>query len=137
MPLQNKVKLDLDKKFRKVVKTPASFAFFTAIHDFVEHIEINSALSKSLSPRVKSNRDLGIPAKYGYLKQIYQGIEDANTYSNNDLGHDRYITICDLNRIQDGETFQNNTLWKKRETFRKLTVQIYERLDVHFSDAKK
>jgi hypothetical protein len=30
-----KVKNELDKRFQKVAKTPASFDFFAAIHDFV------------------------------------------------------------------------------------------------------
>lgn len=137
MGIREKTKFDLNKKFRKVLKTPASFAFFVAIHDFIKYIELNSALSKSLSRHIKTNRDLGIPAKYGYLKQIYQGIEDANTRSNDDLGHERYTIVRDLNLIQDEETFDRNVFWKKRETFRKLTVEIHERLNVQLSDAKK
>jgi len=124
-----KIKIDLDKKFRKVIKTPASFAFFMAIHDFVKYIELSSVLSKSLSYNIKTNRDLGIPVKYGYLKQIYQGIEDANTNSDDDLGHERHAIVRDLNLIQKEETFDRNMFWKKRETFRRLTVQIFERLD--------
>ena len=137
MQEQEKVKSDLDRKYLKVMKTPASFALYMAIHDFVKYIELNSALSKSLSYKVKENRDLGIPAKYGSLRQIYQGIEDINTESDDDLGHERYTTICDLNRIQDGETFDRNAFWKKRETFKKLTVQIYERLNIQLADVKK
>ena len=33
--------IDLDRKFQKVVTTPAGFDFFMAIHDFIEHIELS------------------------------------------------------------------------------------------------
>lgn len=137
MASQKNIKLDLDKKYLKVIKTPDSFALYEAIHDFIQHIELNSTLYNSLSSKLKINRDQGIPAKYGSLRQIYQGIEDTNTESEVDLGHERYTTICDLNRIQDGETLMPNAFWKKRETFKKFTGQIYERLSVQLADVKK
>jgi len=137
MKIREKTKSDLNKKFQKVLKTPASFAFFMAIHDFIKYIELDSALSDSLSYRMKINRDIGIPAKYGYLKQIYQGIEDTNVQSSDDLGHERYMIMCDLNRIQNKETFEHNLFWKKREVFRKLTAEVYERLNVHLSGPNK
>ena len=121
-----KVKSDLDKKFQKVLKTPASFDFFTAIHDFIEYIELNPSLSSKLSSRVKSNRELNIPNKYGYLKQIYQGLEDADIKSSADLGHTRYMVIQELNRIRNKDVSESNSFWKKRELFRKLTGEIYE-----------
>lgn len=129
MKLLEKVKSDLDEKFQKVLKTPASFAFFVAIHDFIEHIELNSSLSDSLSSRTKHNRELKIPNKYGYLKQIYQGMEDANIKSNIDLGHARYMIIQDLNKIRNKNFSESNSFWKKRDLFRKLTGEIYERLN--------
>lgn len=129
MMLLEKVKSDLDEKFQKVLKTPASFAFFVAIHDFIEHIELNSLLSASLSSRIKPNRELKIPNKYGYLKQIYQGLEDADIKSNIDLGHARYMVVQDLNRIRNKNFSESNSFWKKRELFRKLTGEIYERLN--------
>lgn len=129
MQLSEKVKSGLDEKFQKVLKTPASFAFFVAIHDFIEHIELNSPLSDSLSSRIKPNRELKIPNKYGYLKQIYQGLEDADIKSNIDLGHARYMVIQDLNRIRNENFSESNSFWKKRELFRKLTSEIYERLN--------
>ena len=137
MEIREKTKFDLNKKFRKVLRTPASFAFFMAIHDFIEYIELDSALSDSLSYRIKINRDTDIPAKYGYLKQIYRGIKDTNVRSDDDLGHERHMIMCDLNRIQNKETFERNLFWKKREVFRKLTVEVYERLSVHLSGSKK
>ncbi|MEK7495871.1 MAG: hypothetical protein AAB616_00155 [Patescibacteria group bacterium] len=124
-----KVKSDLDKKFQKVLKTPAGFDFFTAIHDFIEYIELNPSLSSKLSSRVKSNRELNIPNKYGYLKQIYQGLEDADIKSSADLGHTRYMVIQELNRIRNKDVSESNSFWKKRELFRKLTGEIYEILN--------
>ncbi len=129
MKVLEKVKTDLDKKFQKVLKTPASFAFFVAIHDFIEHIESNSSLSCSLSHRIKPNRELRIPNKYSYLKQIYQGLEDANIESNVDLGHVRYMVLQELKRIRNKNFSENNSFWKKRELFRKLTGEIYARLN--------
>ena len=126
MKLLKKVKSDLDKKFQKVLKTPASFDFFKAIHDFIEYIESNSSLSNSLSSRIKSNRELNIPNKYGYLKQIYQGLEDADIKSNVDLGHTRYMAIQELKKIKNKDVSESNSFWKKRELFRRLTGEIYE-----------
>ena len=129
MRLLGKVKSGLDKKFQKVLKTPASFDFFVAIHDFIEHIELNPSLSDVLSRRVKSNLELNIPKKYDYLKQIYQGLEDANSKSNVDMGHTRYSVILELNRIRNKDFSESNSFWKKRELFRKLTGEIYKRLN--------
>lgn len=123
-----KVKSGLDRKFRKVVKTPAGFDFFVAIHDFVEHIELNPILSNNLSDRLKPNRELKIPLKYSHLKQIYQGLEDAYTKSRADLGHARYMVIRELDRIRSNDFSESNSFWKKRELFRKLTGEIYDRL---------
>ncbi len=129
MVLLNKVKSDLDEKFQKVLKTPASFDFFVAIHDFIKHIELNSSLSDSLSRKSKPNRDLKIPDKYNHLKEIYQGLEDTDTQSSADLGHVRYMIIQDLNKIRNKDFSENNSFWKKRELFRKLTGEIYERIN--------
>jgi len=129
MKLLGKVKSGLDKKFQKVLKTPAGFDFFVAIHDFIEYIELNSSLSDSLSSRIKSNRELNIPSKYSYLKQIYQGLEDINIKSNVDLGHARYAVLLELNRIRNKDVSESNSFWKKRELFRKLTDEIYNRLN--------
>lgn len=129
--LPEKVKSGLDKKFQKVLNTPASFDFFMAIHDFVEHIESNESLSNDLSPRVKSNREFNIPNKYGYLKQIYQGLKDVNNKSNADLGHARYMVILELNKIRNKDVSESNSFWKKRELSRKLAGEIYERLSAN------
>ncbi|OGY62963.1 MAG: hypothetical protein A2745_02220 [Candidatus Harrisonbacteria bacterium RIFCSPHIGHO2_01_FULL_44_13] len=126
-----KVKIGLHKKFQKVLKTPASFDFFVAIHGFVKYIESNSALCASVLSSAKSNRELNIPVKYNYLKRIYQGLEDANNKSDVDLGHARYAVIVELNRIRNNDVSESNSFWKKREVFRKLTGEIYERLNPH------
>ncbi len=129
MKTTEKVKSVLDRKFQKVQKTPASFDFFVAIHDFVEHIELNSSLSGSLSPRIKLNKELNIPNKYGYLKQIYQGLEDAGDTSDADLGHTRYAALVELNRIRNKDVSESNSFWKKRELSRRLVGEIYRRLN--------
>ena len=108
-----------------------------AIHDFIKHIELYPSLSERLSYNIKTNRDLGILTKYGHLKQIYQGIEDTNADMDDDLGHERYSIVRDLKLIQNKETFDRNVFWKKRETFRKFTIQIYERLDVQLLEVNK
>ncbi|MEK9168243.1 MAG: hypothetical protein AAB698_00370, partial [Patescibacteria group bacterium] len=74
-------------------------------------------------------RELNIPNKYGYLKQIYQGLEDADIKSSADLGHTRYMVIQELNRIRNKDVSESNSFWKKRELFRKLTGEIYEILN--------
>ncbi len=128
MAVSTKVKTGLDKKFQKITATPASFDFFVAIHDFVEHIETNASLAKGLSSRLKSNRELNIPNKYNHLKQIYQGLEDAHDTSGVDLGHNRYAVLIELNRIKINDVSESNSFWKKRELFRKLTGEIYRQL---------
>ena len=128
MKLSAKVKSELDEKFQKVMKAPASFAFFAAIHDFIEHIELNPAFSSSLSSRTKPNREQNILTKYNSLKQIYQGFEDVSGKSGTDLGHARYMVLVELKKIKNKDVSDSNPFWKKRELFRKLTEEIYERL---------
>lgn len=128
MKLSEKVKSDLDRKFQKVIKTPASFDFFVAIHDFIEHIELNPSLSSGLSSRIKPNRKQNIPNKYNHLKQIYQGFEDVNGKPGVDLGHARCMVLVELNRIKNKDVSESNSFWKKRELFRKLTGEIHKRL---------
>jgi len=129
MKLAGKLKIGLYKKFQKALKTPASFDFFVAIHDFVEYIEAHSSLLDNLSSRTKLNRELNIPKKYAYLKQIYQGLEDADNKSNVDLGHTRYTVILELNKIKNKDVSESNSFWKKRELIRRLTGEIYNRLN--------
>ena len=129
MKLEKKVEITLDKKFQNVLKTPAGFDFFMAIHDFIGYIESNLSLSSSLSNRIKSNRELKIPSKYDSLKQIYQGVEDSKAKSKTDIGHTRYMTIIELNKIRNKDFSENNSFWKKRELFRKSASEIYEKLN--------
>lgn len=129
MALTKKVGADLHKRFQKVVATPASFDFFVAIHDFIEHIESNPSLSAVLVSTTKANQELNIPTKYSYLKQIYQGLEDADNKTGDDFGHARYAVLRDLNRIRGKDFSDSNTFWKKRELFRKLSGEIYLRLN--------
>ncbi|PIR44231.1 hypothetical protein COV23_01045 [Candidatus Wolfebacteria bacterium CG10_big_fil_rev_8_21_14_0_10_31_9] len=128
MKLQKKIEVNLNKKFQKVLKTPEGFDFFVAIHDYIEYIESNLVLSKGLSDRIKSNRELKISTKYAYLKQIYQGLEDAKTKSKNDIGHTRYMILKDLNQIKNKDFSESNAFWKKRELSRKLAGEIHGRL---------
>lgn len=131
MKVSRRVKSDLDKKFQKVIKAPAGFGFFVAIHDFIEHIELNTSLSDGLSSCIKLNREQGIPSKYDHLKQIYRGLEDVHNKADVDLGHVRYMMLIELNKIKDKEISGNNSFWKKRELFRKLTGEIYEKLSLN------
>ena|SRR3989344_3834155 len=130
MKLLKKTRLALDKKFQKVADAPEGFGLFEAIHDFIEHIELNPAFSDGLSYRTKANRELNIPTKYGYLRQIYQGLEDADAKTNRDLGHARYMNVRDLGRIQNQEFSESNFFWRKRQLFKKLAGEVYERLTV-------
>lgn len=127
MKVQPKVKVGLEKKFQKVLKTPDGFAFFEAIHDFIEHIEVNT-LAASLSSNTKANIALNIPNKYNHLKQIYQALEDANTKSDADLGHTRYAVLNEIKKIQNNDVSESNTFWKKRDLFRKISAEIYKKL---------
>ena len=93
MQHEKSTKVALDKKFKKVAETSASFDLFVAIHDFIQHIELNATLAEGLSGRMKINRELNIATKYDYLKQIYQGLEDMGAETKNDLGHARYAVM--------------------------------------------
>ncbi|OGF66505.1 hypothetical protein A3I27_00740 [Candidatus Giovannonibacteria bacterium RIFCSPLOWO2_02_FULL_43_11b] len=129
MKLSEKTISDLDEKFQKVLKTPAGYDFYVAIHDFIEHIESNASLTRHLSIQAKSNQELRIFAKYNNLKQIYQGLEDTNIVTKADLGHARYMVLVELNKIRNNDLSESNSFWKKRELFRKLSGEIYERLN--------
>ena len=126
--LTGKVKSGLDKKFQKVLKTPASFNFFVAIHGFIKHIESDSVLIASVLSTAKANQKLNIPAKYANLKRIYQVVKDVGGASNADLGHIRYAAMVEFNQIRNNDVSDSNSFWKKRELFRKLVGEIYQRL---------
>jgi len=131
-----KTKSGLSRKFQKVLETPPGFDFFMAIHDFIEYIELSPALTLGVSGRTKINKELDIPNRYGYLRQIYQGFEDVNAKSDADLGHARYGVVRELNRIQNEDVSESVLLWKKRELFRKLAGEVYTRLDAYLSESK-
>jgi len=131
-----KTKSGLSKKFQKILETPASFEFFMAIHDFIEYVELSPTLAGVISSRTKVNQELDILNRYGYLRQIYQGLEDVNAKSSADLGHARYGVIKELNRIQNKDVSESVSLWKKRELFRKLAGEVYTRLDTYLSESK-
>ncbi len=137
MSTTDKKKSDLKKKFDGVTATPASFAFYVAIHDFIEHIEGDATLAKGLSDRIKINKELDITGKYAYLKQIYQGLEDINSPSSGDIGHARYSVIRELSKIKNNDVSESNTFWRKRELFRKLTGLVYDRLVSHLAGPSK
>lgn len=128
-PLRD-VKSELDKRFRKVVDAPANFAFFVAIHDFIEYVEFDTALSRGLS-RLKINREAEFSNKYIFLKQIYRGVEDIMTPTDADLGHERNTVLRDLTRIRNKETHDSNSFWKKRELWKKLSKEVHEKLSSH------
>ena len=120
MKVLEKVKNVLDEKFKKVQETPAGFDFFIAIHDFIEHIESHSSLLKNIQ----------ISNKYLYLKQIYQGLEDANSISDIDIGHARSMVLVDLIQIRNNIFSESNTFWKNRDTIRKVSGEIYGQLNL-------
>lgn len=124
----SKTNASLEKKYQKVMTVPPGIVFFEAIHDFVDHIESDPKLANQLSQRIKANKELGIPNKYNSLKQIHQGMEDVASPSNKDIGHTRHLVVRDLSRILNHEMSDSNFFWKKRELFRKLTSEVYERL---------
>ena len=128
MKLSEKTISGLHEKFQKVLKTPASYDFYVAIHDFIGHIESNATLTRQLFSQAKANQELRLSAKYNNLKQIYQGLEDTNVATNADLGHARYMVLVELNQIRNNDLSESNSFWKKRELFRKLAGEIYERL---------
>jgi hypothetical protein len=124
------VKTDLEKKFQKVVQAPEGFVLFKAIHDFIEQIELSPASVEELTHNTKINRELNMPTKYAYLRQIYQALEDVRIKTDRDLGHTRYMNVRDITLIQSEEFSESNTFWKKRVAFRKLAGEVYDRLKV-------
>ena len=47
------------------------------------------------------------------------------------------MVIKELSQIQNKETSESNSFWRKRELFRKLTGLVYERLNVYLSESGK
>ena len=133
-----KIKLALDRKLKEVRETPASFTFFVSLHDFVEYIESTPKFAIFFSGK-KGSRASELSAKYSIMKQIYQGIEDIDIRTTDDLGHDRYVAIRELSLIRKKDLSENNSFWKRRELLRKLAGEIHAILYSYLSesDAKK
>lgn len=130
-----KTKLALDRKLKEVRETPASFGFFVSLHDFVEYIESVPSLTIFFNGKKKGSRAKEISAKYIIMRQIYQGIEDIDVRTGDDLGHDRHVAIRDLNLIRNKNVSENNSFWRQRETLRKLAVDIHGTLYGYLSEA--
>lgn len=119
----------LEKKFRKVIETPISFEFYVAIHDFVEYIETSPVIMKAIAKQRKGDVEAMLANKYDSLKRIYQGVEDINVKSNDDIGHSRYMGIVELGQIQKKVASESNSFWKKREFFKKAAALVHKNLD--------
>lgn len=125
-------KLALGQKFEKIKKAPAGFALYVSIHDFIEHIEGNASFNVFLKGKGKRAKE--IPGKYVFLKQIHQGIKDIDLRTTADLGHDRYVAIRELSLIRKNDLSENNSFWKRREAFRKVTSDVYKILDAYLTE---
>ncbi len=119
----------LDRKFEKIKNASADFRLFVLIHDFIKYIEATPAFNVFL--KEKSARAKEIPVKYPALRQIYQGIEDIDLSTNVDLGHDRYVAIRELSLIRKNELSENNSFWKRREAFKKITGEVHRILSAY------
>lgn len=122
----------LSRKFEKVQTAPAGFELFVFIHDFVAHIESRASFDIFLKDK-KASRTKEVPVKYFVLRQIYQGIEDIDRTTTEDLGHDRYVAIRELGQIRKKEASESNTFWRRREAVRKITGEVYKVLHAHLS----
>lgn len=134
-PMTNpkKTKLVLSQKFEKIKETPASFAFFVSIHNFIKFIESTPSFNIVLKKAGTASRDRELPLKYFLLKEIHQGIEDLDRKTTEDLGHNRYIVIRELNLIRNNDTSDSNSFWKRREVLRKIAGETYKVLADHLS----
>lgn len=134
MGTAKKIQSVLDQKLKKVREAPEGFIFFVSLHNFVEYIESMPSFAVFFDGRKKGTRAAEIPARYAILKQIYQGIEDIDLRTTEDLGHDRYAAVRELSMIRGKDVSESNSLWKKREFLRKLTGEIHKTLQVHLSE---
>ncbi len=130
----SKVKSTLDRKSKEINETPESFAFFVLLHDFVKYVESTSLLDVFFGKVKKGSRASEISPKYLILKQVYQGIEDLDLHSKDDLGHDRYVAIRELSLIRDKNFSGTNSFWKRREILRKLTGEINLTLQTYLAE---
>lgn len=125
----------LDRKHRSVRETPAGFPFFVSLHDFVKYIESTPSFAVFFSGVKRGSRASEIPPKYEVLKQVYQGIEDIDIRTADDLGHDRYVAIRELSLIRGKDLSENNSFWKRRELLRKVAGEIHGTLQGYLSES--
>lgn len=129
------VKQALGQRFEKVSQAPLGFDLYVSIHDFVDYIESTPAFGVFLKG-TKAARAGEIPVKYVLLKQVHQGIKDIDLRTTTDLGHDRYVAIRELSLIRKQDLSGNNSFWKRREAFKKITGDVYKVLDAYLEEIK-
>jgi hypothetical protein len=123
----------LAKKGKKVRETPDGFKFYASLHDFIEYIEATSSFEVFFQGKKKGSRARDLAPKYFVLKQVYQGIEDIDLRTTDDLGHDRYVAIRELGLIRSKDISENNSFWKRREQLRKVAGEVHKTLDNYLS----
>ncbi len=135
MTTTEKVRLVLDQKLKIVRETPASFPFFVSLHDFVQYIESTPSFAVFFKGAKRGSRASELSPKYFIMKQVYQGIEDIDIRTTDDLGHDRYVAIRELGLIRNKEVSENNSFWKRRELLRRMAGEIHETLCGYLSES--
>ncbi len=131
------IKTMLEKKEKKVREAPADFAFYTSLHDFVEYIESTPSFDVFFHGPKKGSRARDLAPKYFVLKQVYQGIEDIDIRTTDDLGHDRYVAIRELGLIRKKDISENNSFWKRRDLLRKVAGEVHKTLDEYLSEIEE
>jgi hypothetical protein len=133
------IQLALAKKGKKVRETPDGFKFYISLHDFIEYVEMTSIFEVFFQGKKKGSRARDLAPKYFVLKQVYQGIEDLDLRTTDDLGHDRYVAIRELGLIKGKILSENNSFWKRREQLRKVAGEVHKTFDDYLSgvDGKK
>jgi hypothetical protein len=134
MKPSEKIKLALDQKLKVVRETPASFTFFVSLHDFVAFVESTPAFAVFFGAAKKGSRAAELSPKYFVMKQVYQGIEDIDLRTADDLGHDRYVAIRELSSIRNKDFSENNTFWKRRELLRKVAAEVHKTLNGYLAE---
>ncbi len=133
MKVAGDAQITLNNRFKEVNDTPAGFAFFVSLHDFVGYIESAPSFADFFAGAEKGGRTEEFLPKYSVMKQVYQGIEDINAPQDGDIGHDRYTAVRELNAIKKNDVSDSNGLWKRRETLRKLAGDVHAKLSAHLS----
>jgi hypothetical protein len=129
------IQLALAKKGKKVREAPDGFKFYTSLHDFIEYVEATPTFSVFFQGKKKGSRARDLAPKYFVLKQVYQGIEDLDLRTTDDLGHDRYVAIRELGLIKGKIISENNSFWKRREQLRKVAGEVHKTFDDYLSGA--